>query len=97
MKKSYLFNSILWVIISFFVSFLYKYYKVKTTGSGNYSWGSSISVWVGGAIIGLVTGIVFVIVDYLLLNNRIKNKRVLLIIRFAMLVTILLITSSVID
>ena len=95
MKKSYIIGSILWIIICLLLSIALQYILVKTTGSGHYHWGSSISVWFGGPILGIQAAVAFLVVDYFVLKNKVKDNSVLQIARLLVVITITVIIAYI--
>ena len=82
-----------WFILSIFLAILLQY--LKQTKDGIYSWADSFPVWIGGAVKGAISAIVFLILYYLILRNININKIVKLLIScFALLLIIFLVSSK---
>jgi len=83
-----------WFILSIFLAILLQY--LKQTKDGNYNWADSFPVWIGGAVKGAISAIVFLILYYLILRNININKIVKLLIScFALLLIIFLVSSRI--
>lgn len=94
MNKKYVMRSLVWLVVSVLVSMLYQYIKAKTTGSGSMHWGTSIGVVIGGSILGFLSALIFLVIDYFTLRKKEVQTYLLVAFRFIILSVIILIMST---
>jgi len=70
-----------WFVLSVAIAILFQY--LKQTKDGGYNWADSFPVWIGGAIKGSVSAIIFLVVDYVKLRKLTLNKVIKLLLREA--------------
>lgn len=94
MNTKYVIRSLVWLVVGVLASMLYQYIKAKTTGSGNTHWGTSIGVVIGGSILGLLSALIFLIIDYFTLRKKEVQTYLLVAFRFIILSVIILLMST---
>lgn len=82
-----------WTIITVLLSILNQ--RLKYAFPREYGWGAEIQIWVGGLIIGLVSAIWFLLIDYLFIKRKIKKIYILFVLRIILIVLIILIVSFI--
>lgn len=94
MNTKYVIRSLVWLVVGVLASMLYQYIKAKTTGSGNTHWGTSIGVVIGGSILGFLSALIFLIIDYFTLRKKEVQTYLLVAFRFIILSVIILLMST---
>lgn len=94
MKKKYTKHALLWLVVSILGSMFYQYVKAKTTGSGETHWGTSIGVFIGGSLIGILSALIFLVLDYFILWKKEIQIPLLTVLRILVLSVIILLMST---
>jgi len=82
-----------WTIITIMLSILNQ--RLKYSLTEGYSWGADIQIWFGGLVIGLVSAICFLLIDYLFIKRKAENSYILFILRIILAVLIILVVSFI--
>jgi len=89
---------LLWTVINVLLSMTHQYIRSMPHSNNASSFLSildgiadQISVFIVGPILGLVGTPIFLLIDYFLLREKIKNKHLLFMIRIAIIISVILI------